>query len=82
MRGDVFEDPSAKRLLRSAYRAALALHERLSAPTSGGGGSPRPYYGGARPGDHGGPRVKIRKLGEAFPESLWTYNLVYVLSNR
>ena len=74
-------DPLAKGLLRGAYRAALGLHERISAPTSGGGAAPRLYYGGARGGDRGGPRVKIRKLAGYFPERFWTYNLVYVLSN-
>jgi glycosyltransferase involved in cell wall biosynthesis len=74
-------DPFRKRLPRGAYRIALGLHERISAPISGGGTMPRVFFGGGRPGDHGGPRVKIRKLAEVFPEHLWTYNLVYVLSN-
>lgn len=81
MSGKGLRDPFAKGLLRSAYRGALDIHERLSAFTSGGGDEPRLYYGGARGGDLGGPKVKIRKLSEAFPERLWTYNLVYVLSN-
>lgn len=74
-------DPPAKRLLRGGYRFALGLHERLSVATSGRGTAPRVYYGGARPGNSGGPRVKIRRLSEAFPECLWRYNLVYLLSN-
>ena len=74
-------DPVLKSLLRGAYRMALGLHERISVPISGGGAAPRVYYGGARAGDHGGPRVKIRKLSEVFPERPWTYNLVYLLSN-
>ena len=74
-------DPFVKGLARSAYRTALGLHQRLSGFTSGGGGEPRLYYGGARAGDQGGPKVKIKKLNEAFPERIWSYNLVYVLSN-
>jgi len=74
-------DPVGKALLRGAYRAGLGVHERLSARTSGGGGEPRLYYGGARAGDRGGPKVKIAKLATAFPEHWWSYNLVYVLSN-
>ena len=74
-------DPLGKALLRGAYRAGLGVHERLSTATSGGGGEPRLYYGGARAGDRGGPKVKIAKLASAFPEHWWSYNLVYVLSN-
>ncbi len=60
---------------------ALGLHGTLSRATSGGGGAPRLYYGGARAGDGGGPKVKVKKLAQAFPEHPWRYNLVYVLSN-
>ena len=74
-------DPWGKAFLRGTYRAGLGVHERLSAPTSGGGGEPRLYYGGARAGHRGGPKVKIAKLATAFPEHRWAYNLVYVLSN-
>ena len=74
-------DPLGKAVLRSTCRAGLGVHERFSAPTSGGGGAPRLYSGGARAGDRGGPKVKIAKLASAFPEHWWSYNLVYVLSN-
>ncbi len=74
-------DPYMKALLRGAYRAGLGIHERLSAATSGGDGEPRLFYGGARAGDRGGPKVKIAKLASVFSEHWWTYNLVYVLSN-
>lgn len=70
----------AKRLARVAYRKGLGLRARLSALTSGGGGEPRLYYGGAPAGPHGGPRLKIAKLRQAFPEHAWNYNLVYVVS--
>ncbi|HEB79829.1 MAG TPA: glycosyltransferase [Rhodospirillales bacterium] len=74
-------DPLVKGLARRAYRLGLGVHERLSAFSSGGGLAPKLYYGGARAGDEGGPKVKIKKLNEAFPERSWSYNLVYVLSN-
>ncbi|MDP6787231.1 MAG: glycosyltransferase family 4 protein [Rhodospirillales bacterium] len=74
-------DPGVKALLRGVYRAGLGVHQRLSAATAGGDGQPRLYYGGARAGDRGGPKVKIAKLASAFPEHRWSYNLVYVLSN-
>ena len=41
----------------------------------------RVFYGGARSGDLGGPLVKVKRLKRSFPEHLWKYNLVYVLSN-
>lgn len=74
-------DPLIKGMARRAYRFGLGVHERLSALTSGGGLAPKIYYGGARAGDEGGPKVKIKKLNQAFPERSWSYNLVYVLSN-
>ena len=73
-------EPLAKGLARRGYRLALGLRMRLSELTSGGGASPRLFYAGARAGSHGGARLKVSKLGEAFPEHPWTYNLVYVLS--
>ena len=73
-------EPMSKRLVRRGYHLALGLRARLSELSSGGGASPRLYYAGARAGSHGGPRLKVAKLGDAFPEHPWTYNLVYVLS--
>ena len=39
------------------------------------------HYGGARTGGAGGPRVKVRRLREFFPEAGWGFNLVYTLSS-
>lgn len=39
------------------------------------------FYGGARSGDVGGTLVKIKRLLKHFPQNLFKYNLVYVLSN-
>ena len=39
------------------------------------------HYGGARAGGAGGPRVKVRRLREFFPEAGWGFNLVYTLSS-
>jgi glycosyltransferase involved in cell wall biosynthesis len=38
-------------------------------------------YGGAITGDIGGPLVKVKRLRKYFPEQLFGYNLVYILSN-
>lgn len=80
MTDEVLRDPLAKRLLRGGWSAALAGHAVLSWPTAGGNGI-RVFYGGARPGDVGGPLVKVKRLREAFPESWWRYSVVYTLSN-
>jgi glycosyltransferase involved in cell wall biosynthesis len=77
----VTADPWVKTALRSAYRTALGLHERLSAASSGNDSAIRVFYGGARGGTAGGTRVKISRLCEEFPERLWDYTLVYLLSN-
>lgn len=75
-------DPFLKSLLRKAFRASLLLQAVASIPSAGGrGGGPRVYYGGARPGNVGGPLVKVKRLQEYFPQHRWTYNVVYLLSN-
>ncbi len=85
----LLHDPYGKRLLRAAYGAGLGVHGLLCLAASGRAGGPqvwprvgpRVFYGGARGGDVGGPLVKVKRLKQGFPEHLWTYNLVYVLSN-
>ncbi len=42
---------------------------------------PKLYYAGASSGDIGGPFVKIKKLKKLFPESIFKFNIIYVLSN-
>lgn len=81
MSDTILHDPLAKRLLRSCWSLALGGHAFLSVPFSGSGSVPRVYYGGARPGDIGGPLVKIKRLKNRFPEHRWLFNVVYVLSN-
>jgi glycosyltransferase involved in cell wall biosynthesis len=76
----VLRDPLSKRALRWGWSALLGGHAVLSAATSGGDGV-RVFYGGARPGDVGGPLVKVKRLRAAFPESWWRYSVVYTLSN-
>ena len=39
------------------------------------------FYGGARSGNVGGPLVKIKRLKKYFPEKLFCFNIVYLLSN-
>jgi glycosyltransferase involved in cell wall biosynthesis len=43
--------------------------------------SVRVFYAGGRPGNLGGPLVKIKRLNEKFPQKLFLFNVVYVLSN-
>lgn len=75
-------DPRIKAVARRAYRVALALLVMATFQASGRfEGTPRVFYGGARPGDVGGPLVKVKRLQAYFPQHLWTYNLVYLLSN-
>jgi len=76
----VLRDPLTKRVLRQGWSTALGIHALLSSATSGGDGI-RVFYGGARPGDVGGPLVKVKRLRAAFPEHWWRYSVVYTLSN-
>jgi len=69
-----------KDMLRAIWRSAQTASVLASSLTSGRSGLVRLYFGGARSGDLGGPRVKIKRLSEHFPESRWQYNLVYLLS--
>lgn len=73
-------DPWTKKLLRQAYTAFCGAQVvcNLAAPRRQ---ALSVYYGGARLGDVGGPLVKVKRLREYFPEALWGYNLVYLLSN-
>jgi glycosyltransferase involved in cell wall biosynthesis len=41
----------------------------------------RVFYAGGRPGNLGGPLVKIKRLNDNFPQELSHFNIVYVLSN-
>jgi len=77
----MLHDPIFKKILRWGWSTALALHAVLSAPFYTRSGCVRVFYGGARPGDVGGPLVKVKRLRALFPERLWRYNVVYVLSN-
>lgn len=43
--------------------------------------NPRVFYGGALPGNRGGPRVKVKRLIEKFPNCYLDFNLVYILSS-
>ncbi len=75
-----FHDSVAKRLLRCGWSAALGCHALTSAALPRREGI-RVFYGGARPGDVGGPLVKVKRLRAAFPENWWRYSVVYTLSN-
>jgi glycosyltransferase involved in cell wall biosynthesis len=69
-----------KAVARNGYRTMLGVKTLLDMLV------PRRHgihvnYGGARAGDVGGPLVKVKRLREYFPEQVWGYTLVYVLSN-
>ena len=75
-------DPVFKKILRLAWSAWLTVHALINAvaffrPRK----EIRVFYGGARPGDVGGPLVKVKRLHSLFAERLWFFNIVYVLSN-
>ena len=38
-------------------------------------------YGGSRSGNLGGGKVKIKRLKNNFPENIWRFNLIYLISN-
>ena len=73
-------DRLLKRLARAAWRRALEVSVHLAARNETAC-APRVFYGGARAGDVGGPLVKVKRLRRHFPERLWGFNTVYVLSN-
>ncbi|MGB0670816.1 MAG: hypothetical protein ACPGNT_04920, partial [Rhodospirillales bacterium] len=78
---EAYHDPLAKRFLRGCFRTTLGLHARLTAVLPAPSGPPALYYGGARPGQAGGPRVKVARLSAVWPERLTGYNVTYLLSN-
>jgi len=69
-----------KRTLWRSMQTANVITSGLTASASASG-QIKIFYGGARTGDVGGPLVKVKRLREHFPESKWSYNLVYALSN-
>ncbi len=81
MQRQTLQDPVSKRAMRWGWSALLGLHAVASLAIAASGRSPAVFYGGARPGDIGGPLVKIKRLARGFPEHLWRFNVVYVLSN-
>ncbi|MBI5164212.1 MAG: glycosyltransferase family 4 protein [Magnetospirillum sp.] len=69
----------AKRLARTAYGAALTAQCLVAGRR--GGDVARPWFGGARAGSGGGPRLKVGRLAQMFGEHELAFNLVYLLSN-
>ena len=41
----------------------------------------RIFYGGSKGGNIGGPKVKIQKLNNKFPEKFFNFNILYLISN-
>ncbi|MBL4747943.1 MAG: glycosyltransferase family 4 protein [Magnetovibrio sp.] len=77
----MLHDPILKKLLRLGWASILAIHSLLNLLFWGKSSGVRVFYGGARPGDVGGPLVKVKRLRALFLEHIWGYNIVYVLSN-
>lgn len=81
MHRQTLQDPISKRMMRWGWSTLLGAHAFASVMTAGSGRTPAVFYGGARSGDIGGPLVKIKRLSRSFPEHLWRFNTVYILSN-
>jgi glycosyltransferase involved in cell wall biosynthesis len=75
-----WNDPLLRRLARLGWRGMINLRAMATLSVAGGGGAPRVWYGGARPGNAGGPALKLRKLEAVWPEHIRGYNLVYLQS--
>ncbi len=70
----------AKQMARGFYGRLCGLRVWVNGVAPGVRG-PAVHYGGARSCGAGGPRVKVRRLAEHFPEAGWRFNLVYSLSS-
>lgn len=70
-----------KSLLRNGYSTALTFGAALRSLLPMDHSQPRVFYGGARPGNLGGTRVKVQRLQAQFPQEIWGCNLIYGLSN-
>ncbi len=81
MHRQTLQDPISKRMMRWGGSTLLGAHAFATLMTAGSGRTPAVFYGGARSGDIGGPLVKIKRLSHSFPEHLWRFNTVYILSN-
>ncbi|MEG3618529.1 glycosyltransferase family 4 protein [Magnetovibrio sp. PR-2] len=77
----MLHDPVIKKLMRLGWGGALALHGALNLVIPRMRNEICVFYGGARPGDVGGPLVKVKRLRGLFAEAFWGFNLVYTLSN-
>lgn len=69
-----------KSLVRISYRFFLSIYIILFSKKSCCT-FPSVFYGGARSGDVGGPLVKIQRLTKFFPQRIYNFNTVYLLSN-
>ena len=81
MNRPMLRDPLTKKILRWGWGMALAFHGLLNAFLPNSKSQPKVFFGGARPGDVGGPLVKVKRLRALFPEQFWGFNVVYTLSN-
>ncbi|MCW8914461.1 MAG: glycosyltransferase family 4 protein [Magnetovibrio sp.] len=77
----MLRDPLFKKILRMGWGIALGIHSVLNLLLPRSRTRVQVFFGGARPGDVGGPLVKVKRLRALFPEQFWGFNLVYTLSN-
>ena len=70
-----------KDALRLLYRSAVGVATLAALPLRRRDGELAVFYGGARPGDFGGPLVKVKLLQQRFPQHFPDYSLIYMLSN-
>lgn len=77
----VQSDPLGKRFLRWGWRCLLGIWAAMFARRPHRAEAVRVFYGGARAGNLGGPKVKVQRLQQFFPESRGGFNLIYSLSN-
>ncbi len=66
MHRQTLQDPISKRMMRWGWSTLLGAHAFASLMTAGSGRTPAVFYGGARPGDIGGPLVKIKRLSRSY----------------
>lgn len=72
-------DPLWRRWAAGVHRTLVNARASGMPPAESAGG-PRLWYGGARPGQAGGPALKLAKLQAVFPETKNAANIAYLVS--
>lgn len=74
-------DPIYKKTARQLYKIYCGFLVILNFFLKKKNNKVKVYYGGARQGNIGGPLVKVKRLQKYFPERVFGFNVVYLLSN-